>query len=160
MGGAWTQKKNNRQMKEVKENIKKISSYYHLFNRWLLLRQNGKSCVDYFEKNQYKTIAIYGMKEFGERLFDELRNTDIKVKYVIDKNVENLYANIIYANDKYDGLRVVSPEEELQEVDVIVVTANFYFDEIIESLYEKIDVPVVSLEEVLSEVESAGGYGN
>ena len=100
------------------------------------------------------------MKELGERLYDELRNTNIKVKYIIDRDVENLYANLIYANDKYDGLVVITPEEELQEVDIIIVTANFYFDEIAQSLYEKTDAPVVSLEEVLCEVESAGGYGD
>lgn len=141
-GGVAIGTKFNQTLKEIKDKERKMNSYYHLFNKWLIIRQEGKSLVEFFEQNQYKTIAIYGMKEFGERLFDELKGSDITVKYVIDKNIDGVYADI----------DVVTPDEELEPVDVIVVTATHYFDEIEEVLYSKVDYPIVSLEDVLYEI--------
>lgn len=129
-------------LKEKDEWFNKIVSYYHLYNQWLSIRQQGKSLVEYFEKNQYKTVAIYGMKELGERLFDELKDSDITVKYIIDKKADELYADI----------DIVTPDEKLEPVDVIVVTATYYFDEIEEMLSEKVEYPVISLEDIIYEV--------
>ena len=112
------------------------------FDQWLRIRQEGKTLVEYFEKNDYKTVAIYGMKELGERLYDELENSGIEVRYIIDKNADSIYADV----------DVITPDDDLEPVDVIVVTAIYYFDEIEEMLSEKVDYPVVSLEDILYEV--------
>ena len=112
------------------------------FDQWLRIRQEGKTLVDFFEKNDYKTVAIYGMKELGERLYDELENSGITVKYIIDKNADTIYADV----------DVLTPDDELEPVDVVVVTAIYYFDEIEEMLSERVDYPVVSLEDILYEV--------
>ena len=47
---------------------------------------------------------------------------------------------------------ILTPEDELEPVDVIVVTAIYYFDEIEDMLFEKVDYPVVSLEDILYEL--------
>lgn len=120
----------------------KLVALYYAYDRWLIVRQQGKSLVEYFEKNQYKTVAIYGMKELGERLYDELKDSGIMVKYIIDRNAESIYADV----------DVITPDEDLDPVDVIVVTAITYFDEIEEMLSEKVDYPVVSLEDILYEM--------
>lgn len=142
VGGVAIGRKCNQTMNEAKNKKMKMDSYYFLFNQWLIVRQQGKTLAEYFEKNNYKTVAIYGMKEFGERLYDELKNTDITVKYIIDKNADSIWTDV----------KVVIPEEELEPVDVIVVTATFYFDEIEEMLFDKVECPVISLEDVLYEV--------
>lgn len=82
------------------------------------------------------------MKELGERLYAELKDSEIQVKYIIDKNADTIYADI----------DVVEPENILEDVDVIVVTAIHYFDEIEMMLGEKVDYPVISLEDVIYEV--------
>ena len=46
----------------------------------------------------------------------------------------------------------MTPDDELEPVDVIVVTAIYYFDEIEDMLSEKVDYPVISLEDILYEV--------
>lgn len=142
VGGAVVGNKLNQKLKDNQDFTKKIGSYYHLFNQWLSIRQSGKTLADYFVQNEYKTVAIYGMKEFGERLYDELRDTDVIVKYVIDKNADAIYTDV----------DVVTPEDTLEAVDVIVVTATYYFDEIEEMLMDKVDCPVVSLEDILYEM--------
>lgn len=142
IGGAAIGSKCNKTVNVLKDKKKKMDSYYFLFNQWLIVRQEGKTLAEYFEKNNYKTIAIYGMKEFGERLYDELKDSGITVKYIIDKNAEAIYADV----------DIVTPEDTLEPVDAIIVTAVYYFDEIEEMLYEKTDCPVISLEDVLYEV--------
>lgn len=131
-----------KKLKDKNEWFKKVVSYYHLYDQWLSIRQQGKSLVDYFERNNYKTVAIYGMKELGERLYDELKGSDVAVKYFIDKNADELYADT----------DIFTPDEELKPVDVIVVTATYYFDDIEEMLSEKVDYPIISLEDVVYEV--------
>lgn len=141
-GGAATSSVYCKKMDDAADRHKKIVAYYHLFNQWLMIRQEGKTLAEYFERNHYKTVAIYGMKEFGERLFDELKDSDVTVKYIIDKNVDGVCADV----------DVITPDDEMPPVDVIVVTATHFFDEIEEVLCEKVDYPVVSLEDVLYEM--------
>ena len=112
-----------------------------MLNQWLCIKQEGKSLDEYFKENNYKTVAIYGMGEMGNRLYDELKNTDIEVKYAIDKN----------ASSTYSELDVKEIDDELPEVDVVVVTATFAFDDIVEDIQDKFVCPIVSLEDVVYE---------
>lgn len=109
------------------------------FNQWLINKQEGKSLARFFEENGYRSIAVYGMSYLGERLLDELKDTGIEVRYGIDRNAENIYADI-----DVKGL-----DDELPEVDAIVVTAVYFFDEIEDELGKRVDYPVISLEDVV-----------
>ena len=82
------------------------------------------------------------MKELGERLFDELRDSEVEVKYIIDKKADTMYADV----------DIITPEEPMEEVDAIVVTAIHYMDEIEEMLEQKVDYPIISLQEIVDEV--------
>lgn len=113
-----------------------------MMNQWVKVKQEGKSLVDYFRDNGYRRIAIYGMSYAGETLLDELRATDIEVAYGIDKNADGIYLD----------LDVVTMEEKLEKVDAVVVTAITFFDEIEKSLLEKVDCPIISLEDILYEI--------
>lgn len=137
--GVSKDKKRKEIIKDEKEFGEKIASYYRILNNWLMLKQQGKSLVDYFVRNEIHSIAIYGYKELGQRLYDELKNTEIEVKYIIDKNINKLQAEI----------DVYSPDEELPKVDAIVITATYYFDEIEDDLYDVTECPIISLEDVL-----------
>lgn len=121
------------------DHTQKMTEFYRLLIEWLRIKQEGKSLVSFFVRNGYKTVAIYGMKELGERLYDELKDSEIQVKYIIDKNADAIYADV----------DVVNPEDTLEEVDVIVVTAIHYFDEIEGALAAKTDCPVMSLEDIV-----------
>lgn len=142
IGGAAAKIISLKKVNEMKALGAKVPQLYMAFDKWLHIRQKGKSLVEYFERNNYKTIAIYGMKELGERLYDELEGSGITVSYIIDKNADKIYADV----------DVVNPEQKLKTVDVIVVTAFYYFDEINVLLSEKVDCPIVSLEDILYEV--------
>ena len=132
-------KKKEKEYKETKEYAEKMSRYYQLYTRWLKMKQQGVSCLDYFRENEYKKIAIYGFKELGERLYEELKGSEVEVAYIIDKNVDLVWAEIdIYGLD-----------EEFPEVDAIIVTPFFYFNEIEAEMCIKVNCPIVSIEDVI-----------
>lgn len=129
----------NKIIREKDKEIKKYKDYYHLLNQWFIIKEDKKLLADYFEKQGYKTIAIYGMGELGNHLLNELKETSIEVKYAIDKNINST------AGDT--NLRTINDEFEC--VDAIIVTAIFAFDEIRQTLSEKCSFPIISLEEVV-----------
>lgn len=124
------------------ERAKKFKSYYGMLNVWLSLKQEEKTLVTWFEENGYKNIAIYGMGEIGNRLYEELRNTDINVAYAIDKNADAVYS----------PLSVYEKEDDLPEVDAIVVSVAFAFGEVSAELKKRCSCPVISLEDILYEM--------
>ena len=126
-------------IRKEEESKNKMTEFYTLLIQWLTLKQSNNSLENYFKARNFSKVAIYGMKELGQRLYEELRNSDIEVKYIIDKNADELYAEV----------DIVSPDGELDEVDVIVITAIHYYDEIKEVLASKVNCPIISLEEVI-----------
>ena len=75
-------------------------------------------------------------------MIEELKGTAIEVAYGIDQKADSIFSDI----------NVVSPEYCLDNVDAIVVTAIHFFDEIEEKLSEKVDCPILSLEDILYEM--------
>lgn len=144
-GVAVTNKVNQNKISDELKKVDKFKGYYNMLLQWLDIKQEGKSLSEYFVNNNYKTIAIYGMGEMGRRLYDELKDSEIQIKYVIDKNSIAAYSPVdVKELDDFDG-------DDNVEVDVVVVTATFAFDEIQKEVSEKITCPIVSLEDVIYE---------
>lgn len=129
----------------AKANLELSDKHFKLFlmmNEWVKVKQEGKNLSSFFEREGYKEIAVYGMSYAGETLVEELEGSDIRVKYGIDRNADQMDASI----------EIVKPDEELKDVDVIVVTSITFFNEIEEMLVKKVNCPIISLEDVLYEV--------
>lgn len=141
-GAAGSGYLGNKQVEQKAEKVDKFKGYYNMLNQWLILKQEGKNLSEYFKENNYKTVAIYGMGEMGNRLYDELKGSDIEVKYAVDKNAASTYSE----------LEVIELEDDFDTVDAMVVTATFAFDEIEEKISDKVDFPIVSLEDVVYEI--------
>lgn len=125
-------------IEKLNSNYRKISGYYHIFSEWLGNEFHGQKTELFFEKNGYKSVAIYGMKEFGVHLYEMLKDSDVKVEYVIDRNPSVVLEDI----------KCYKPSDELPKVDVIVVTASYYFNEISKQL-QHIGCRIVSIEDVI-----------
>lgn len=123
----------------VEEQMKKLQCFQNLLEQWLSLKQDGKNLKEYFEFNGYHTVAIYGMTGLGRCLLEELRGTDIEVKYVVDRNADNIEVSF----PKF------KPEDKLEKVDAMVITAIYYYQGIVEDMEKKVDFPLVSLEDVV-----------
>ena len=142
IGGGVVGKKVFWKAQNYKEYSEKHLALFLMMNQWVKVKQEGKQLSSYFEQNHYKKIAIYGMSYAGETLVDELKDTGIEVAYGIDQRADSLYADI----------DIASIDDLQNDVDAIVVTAITFFDEIEEKINERVDCPIISLEDVLYEV--------
>lgn len=115
---------------------------FQLLSQWMGLSQRHIYIETYLQKRGYKSVAIYGMSFLGQRLYDELRETDVKVAYAIDQNAKDLYTD----------LPVFLPTDELLQVDLIIVTTILYFYEVREKIMEKVNSPIMSLEDIIYEM--------
>lgn len=118
----------------------KYYSYYLLLNHWLESNHYGHTCVDFFEEEKISTIAIYGMSDMANRLIEELKGSNIKVVYGIDRDVAVTTTGM---SDIY------SPDECLPEVDAVVITPINAYEQIRALLEQKLSSRFYSLEEVI-----------
>lgn len=112
---------------------------YLMMDKWVRVKQEGKSLVNYFVEKGYKSIAIYGMSYSGITLLDELMESEIEVKYGIDANADKIYSDI----------PVLKLTDHLEDVDAVIVTPIYYFNEIEKSVSEKMSCPVIPLDDVI-----------
>lgn len=141
IGVSLKVKKLNNSINEIKELAEKNRVQFILVNQWLKLKQSGGSICRYLSENGYEKIAIYGMGYIGERVLCELENSDVKIAYGIDKRADGITSSV----------DIFSLNENLPEVDAVIVSEPFYFDAVEPLLKEKLDCPVLSLEEIVYE---------
>lgn len=120
----------------------KNRALYLLMTQWVRIKQDGKKIDSYFERMQYREIAIYGMDYVGEILVKELKESSVKIQYVIDQNAAFICSD----------MNVYSPEDKLEEVDAVVVTPITYYEEIQKKLKQKMSCPIVSIEDILYDI--------
>lgn len=128
---------------EKNELAEKHLALYLLMNQWVRIKQDGKGIDEFFSTRKYNNIAIYGMNYVGETLFRELKGSNVQVKYAVDKNANNIAAD----------LTVYKPTDKLESVDVIVVTPIYYFDQIEAELKKYISCPILSIKDILDSVD-------
>lgn len=130
------------EVKKLKEENIKFKEFNELLLMWLQDYQDGRKAVDFFHQNGYKSVAIYGYGDLGAMLASELEGSGVEVKYVIDRAADFVYTEF----------KVLRPDDNLPDVDVVVVTAIHYFDDIKTYMEKRISCPIVSLETVISRV--------
>jgi len=137
LAGRWQQ----RCIDYWKDESRKQRAMYLLMSQWINIKQAGRSLEEYFAKNEYKKIAIYGMGPMGKQLVKELKNSSIETIYGIDRSSDQIFASI----------KVVNMNDEFADVDAVVVTVVKGFDEIREALLKKINCPIIAIEDILNE---------
>lgn len=113
---------------------------------WLSLLEEGTNLLPYFRDHRCVRIAVYGAAQIGEMLLKEIGGYDrqMRVLYFLDRNAERQREKC--------GLPVYLPEEfpGLPRVDMTVVTAISYFDQVRDLLFWlRPDVPTVSLRTII-----------
>jgi glutamyl-tRNA reductase len=91
-------------------------------------RNAGKTFVDYFAEYGCQNIAIFDAGEIGRLLYEEIKNSNVKVLYFIDRNAEGM--------NNVDGIPVVMINEigNMPEVDIVVVSTIFNYEEVLRLL--------------------------
>lgn len=134
----------NAKMKEseygkLSARLAKFEDYFAISNKWIKNKNMGISVLDYFERNGYESVAIYGMGELGKRLYEELKNQGKTVTFVMDRKASGIDP----------GLRICGIDDEIPEVDVIVITPTFDYASIEEQLKKVTSAKIISIKDVV-----------
>lgn len=115
---------------------------FQTINRWLFLKVKGISVADYLRGLGYKTAAVYGMSELGNRLYEELTEAGMTVPFVMDQNP--------LAVTVRDKIKVLTPVcDEYPAVDIVIVTPVLSFAQIYSQISPKFKCPVVSFRDII-----------
>lgn len=116
----------------------RFSQYFQVTRRLLYCKNRGLSFADYLYKKNIRSIAVYGYKNLGQVLLDELKETKIEIIYFIDSKISAIEENIPVVKDV--------DQCDCSKVDGVIVAELFDFY----SLYRQwIDIkkyPIYSLE--------------
>ena len=112
---------------------------YEFMNRWLLLKQRRIELGSYFDAQEIHSIAIYGIDHMGQRLYDELKSSSVRVVYAIDRNPRKTDWDI----------PVYSPDDTLETVDAVVITPLFDYMDIRRTLEGKMNSRMLFIEDIL-----------
>lgn len=125
----------------ISKQADQFSDLYALMQQWVKVYQEGRTLENYFKKNNYRKVAVYGMSEIGYMVLKELEGSEVEVPYCIDRNADNLFAPI----------DVHRPDEDLEPVDAVVVAVVQFYDDVKKALDGKLDCPIISLSDVVWE---------
>lgn len=124
----------------------RLNSYYTVLSQWLINRNEEKDISAYLKKDNISSVAIYGMGTLGELLYQELKESEVKVSYFVDKKAKELCYGL-------DDLPIVGIDELsgcTDRVDVIIITPVFDYDAVAEGIEAAgVDIPLKSLEDII-----------
>lgn len=123
-----------------KKELDKYLEYFHIMDKWLNAyeKENFETIRNYFIENSIYTVAIYGYGVMGRHLHNILKQINVEVKYVIDKEL----------NKVDSSLPVIKPDEMLVYVDVIIVSLVAEYEKIRRELKSNYTGRIISLSEV------------
>ena len=115
-------------------NEEKYSVLYKLFKK--------SKCMDklsaYIDGDSIHTIAIYGYGDIGKILIDYLKELNIRINYIVDRN------------EKIDTPhRLIQPDDELPKVDLLIITIIDNEFKTTNLMKSKLDGHVVRLQDLL-----------
>lgn len=133
------------QVQESNLKKKKYLAMFHVVRRWLNLKNNGVNLANFFKEQSYNRIAIYGLGYIGRSFLCEVENSGLSVQYALDKKNSLI--------DFKQQLKVFQLEDDLPKVDMVVVTLVERYENIVKQLKEKLKCPIITIEELISELE-------
>lgn len=131
-----------KQMISAENRSRKFQKFYKCLNKWMDNLEEGKYLCDYLSEKKIETVAIYGCGALGKHVLKELSGSNITVKYMIDQHY----------NIGRSSLKVVNPEEHLEEVDAVIVTPIMEYENIENKLKGKIKADILSLEMIVYDI--------
>lgn len=113
-----------------------------VYDKWIDLKIKGIHISKFLFDMGCRTASIYGVTSLGRQLSEELVKDGIDVKYFVDINAE-------YLNEK---LPVYSPEENLEQVDIIIISLVTNEESIKKSITKKHGMRAYAVSELLYEI--------
>lgn len=131
---------------ELEEKLQKLILFYWILTKWVDCKIKGQNIVDVLRLYGYMKIVIYGYAELGQLLCKEILQGGMRVEYVLDKTVETTG---IEGLPIYKLVDIKKSDQEPLRIDVVIVTAVYYFEEIKRELTEAGYQNVISMRTLL-----------
>lgn len=126
-------------MDSVLKRYEMIEEFYHIFDQWLTLIEDGVGIDSILERRGYYKVAVWGMGTMAMHFFKALEHSKVSVEYAVDKSAKEYYTNV----------KVISEDEICRHVDAIVYTNPDENLEKIQVVADKLNCDVVSLADVI-----------
>lgn len=125
----------------------RYKSYWQILDGWLKLTLEGRFLSNYFVRNGYKKIALYGIGMLGENLIRDMENNNLDITFGIDQDV--------YKGRKYD-FPIYTFDDDWDYAEIIVVTVDYAFEKIKEKIQGKVSngVKIISISQMIKESKS------
>lgn len=120
----------------------KVQVNHQVMLKWMEFLLNGKKLSSYMQMHGFGRAAIYGGGAIGKMFADYAVKEQYEVPFILDKNLSG----------EYHGIPIKRGVEAQDAVDVIIVTAEFYFDEIEKELKNKSKAHITSISQIIYEI--------
>lgn len=134
------------QIKKLREQFREQQlrqrDFYSLLYEWKLKSGEAmeKALASEVSGKKDIRIAIYGLGKWGELFYEEIKETPIQIVYGIDKEAEEFHSIVIK-----------KPDDDLEEVDLIIVTVFREYEKIREELQEKYPGKIISIKSLIQQ---------
>lgn len=119
--------------------FKRDNKIFACYEKWMINEFAGRGIIQALEERNAANIVIYGMGYLGRTLTGILKESQVRILGIIDRNPETNVTNLKCISD-------LAEIGTLGDMDIIIVTAINDFAEIYSELKEYTDIPIVSLE--------------
>lgn len=96
--------------------------------KWLKLKIDGNGLAQLLKNRGIDSIILYGIGGLGEYAYEELKNSQVKISYIVDKRYRDF-------PNGYDSISVIGLEQIPENMEeYVLVTPIFYFNDILKDL--------------------------
>lgn len=112
--------------------IEQYAYMHDTLMKWLKNKINGKSLGQRLLEMDISKVAIYGANELGKMVYNDIKESDVRVECFVDKNADKYSSSA-------EEIPVIKPSEIslLEKESYVLITPEYYFYEILTDLREK-----------------------
>lgn len=124
---------------DLERNLNKQTELLHYIDMLMDIGAKEKM-LDYFKRNNFRHIILYGAGRIARCLYILLDGTEIIIDDFADKNYHGPYC----------GKQSLTPDKvSKHNSDLILVTTPYYYKEILDDLIDKTSIEIRSIEDVI-----------
>ena len=105
------------------------------------------SISDYLYSQNIRKVVVYGLGYIGRQLVNRLKDTDVSLVGIIDRNAGFINSDI----------KVVRLEEFEQETDLVIITVLDNTDTILQAVRGQTDALAITMNQLLESWKQGGG---
>jgi len=126
-------------------NSKRYERYFRLFDKWLTIKESHIDIGGYLYSHGIHSIGIYGLGMMGRHLIAELSDSEVDIKYGVDKKaaINNQIFSIFKTCDK------------IPEADAVIITVVYNYESIIKELKNHTKAEVILLSELINQISDS-----